>query len=40
MATVEYLPQYSEIISENRDKVVALAKKIGLQSCTFKEWVE
>ncbi|OIQ49886.1 NH(3)-dependent NAD(+) synthetase [Pseudodesulfovibrio hydrargyri] len=40
MATVEYLPQYSEIIAENRDKIVALAIKIGLQSCTFKEWVE
>ncbi|WP_319582746.1 ATP-dependent sacrificial sulfur transferase LarE [uncultured Pseudodesulfovibrio sp.] len=40
MATVEFLPQYSEIITENRDKIVALAKKIGLQSCTFKEWVE
>ncbi|MGE4422300.1 MAG: ATP-dependent sacrificial sulfur transferase LarE [Pseudodesulfovibrio sp.] len=40
MATVEYLPQFSEIIAENRDKIVALAKKIGLESCTFKEWVE
>jgi len=40
MATVEYLPQFSEIITENRDKIVALAKKIGLQSCLFKEWVE
>jgi len=40
MATVEYLPQYAEIIENNRDKVMALAKKIGLQSCTFKEWVE
>jgi uncharacterized protein len=40
MATVEYLPQYSEIITENRDKIVALAQKIGLQSCAFKEWVE
>ncbi|WP_338668802.1 ATP-dependent sacrificial sulfur transferase LarE [Pseudodesulfovibrio methanolicus] len=40
MATVEYLPQFSEIITGNRDKIVALAKKIGLQSCSFKEWVE
>jgi uncharacterized protein len=40
MATVEYLPQYYKIVAENRDKIVALAKKIGQESCTFKEWVE
>jgi uncharacterized protein len=40
MATVEYLPQFAEIITENHDKIVALAKKIGLESCAFKEWVE
>ncbi|WP_207263679.1 asparagine synthase-related protein [Desulfovibrio sp. Huiquan2017] len=40
MATVEYIPQYAEIIMENRDKVVALAHRIGLESCTFKEWRE
>ncbi|EGB15465.1 asparagine synthase [Pseudodesulfovibrio mercurii] len=38
MATVEYLPQYAEIIQENRDKIVALANRIGLESCTFREW--
>jgi uncharacterized protein len=40
MATVDYLPQYTEIMRENRDKIVAFAKKIGFESCTFKEWVE
>lgn len=38
MATVSYLPQYAKIIDENRDNFMALIKKIGLRSCTFKEW--
>lgn len=40
VATVEYHPQYSEIIDENRDKIVALALRLGLRSCVFKEWRE
>ena len=40
MATVEYLPQYAEIIILNRDNFVALVEKIGLRSCVFKEWRE
>jgi len=39
MVTVSYLPQYAQIIDENRDNFMALIKKIGLRSCTFKEWV-
>jgi len=37
MATVEYLPQYAEIIRKNRDKFAALIEKIGLRSFIFKE---
>lgn len=40
VATVSYLPQYAQIMNENRDKFVALIKEIGLRSCEFKEWTE
>ena len=40
MATVEYVSQYTKIMRKNHDKIVAFAKKIGFESCTFKEWVE
>lgn len=38
VATVEYLPQYSEIIEKNRDNFAAMIEGIGLRSCQFKEW--
>ena len=38
VATVNYLPQYAEIIEKNRDKFAALIKRIGLRSCEYKEW--
>ncbi|BCS89013.1 7-cyano-7-deazaguanine synthase [Pseudodesulfovibrio sediminis] len=38
MASVEFMPQYAEIMIKNRDKFVALIKRIGLRSCEFKEW--
>lgn len=40
VASVEYLPQFADIINKNRDKFAALIKKIGLRSFTFKEWSE
>ena len=40
VAIVEHLPQYSEIMEEYGDSVVALARRIGLRSCRFKEWRE
>lgn len=40
VAIVEYLPQFSEIVEKNRDKFVALTRRIGLRSCEFKEWRE
>jgi uncharacterized protein len=40
MATVEYLPQYTDIINENRDNFAALIDRIGLRSYVFKEWSE
>ncbi len=40
VAIVEHLPQYTNILNKNRDKVVALAHRIGLRSCEFKEWTE
>lgn len=38
VATVEHLPQYSEIMTQNRDNIVALAQRVGWRSCLFKEW--
>lgn len=40
VATVTYLPQYSEIMKKNRDAFAALIKRIGLRSFVFKEWTE
>jgi uncharacterized protein len=40
VATVEYLPEYSEIIEKEREPLLALIKRIGLGSCVFKEWTE
>ncbi len=40
VVTVEYLPQFVDIINENRDKFAALIKGIGLRSVLFKEWSE
>jgi len=40
VATVEYLPQFTEIMNKNRDKFAALVEKIGLRSYIFKEWSE
>ena len=40
MAIVEYLPQCAEIMLKNHDNVVALAHRIGVRSCEFKEWSE
>jgi uncharacterized protein len=40
VATVSYLPQYADIIENNRDKFAALIKGIGLRSCRYKEWRE
>jgi uncharacterized protein len=40
MATVVYLPQYSEIIAKNCDSFAAFVKEIGLLSCEFKEYAE
>lgn len=38
VATVEFEPQYSEIMETNRDNIVAQARRLGLRSCLFKEW--
>lgn len=38
VATVEYLPEYAQIMEQNRDSFVALIKEIGLRSARFKEW--
>ena len=38
VAIVEYMPQYTEIMNKTRDSVVALAQRIGVRSCQFKEW--
>ena len=40
VAIVEFLPQYSEIMKKNSDNLVALARRIGVRSCEFKEWSE
>ncbi len=38
VATVTYMPEYSEIMEKNRDSFAALIKRIGLRSYIFKEW--
>lgn len=38
VATVEYLPQYADIMIKCRDKFAALVAKIGLLSFEFKEF--
>jgi uncharacterized protein len=38
VAIVEYMPQYAGIMNKYRDSVVALAQRIGVRSCQFKEW--
>lgn len=38
VATVTYMPEYSEIMEKNRDSFAALIKRIGLRSFVFKEW--
>ena len=40
VATVEYLPQYAEIIEKNRDKFAALIERIGLRSFIVREGSE
>ena len=40
VATVSFLPQYSEIMKQTRDKFAALIERIGLRSCRYKEWRE
>jgi len=40
VATVEFLPQYADIMKKNRDSFAALIERIGLRSYEFKEWGE
>lgn len=40
VASVEYLPQYADIMNKKRDSFAALIKRIGLRSFEFKEWAE
>lgn len=38
VATVEHLPQYSEIMIESRDNIMTAVRRAGWRSCIFKEW--
>lgn len=38
VATVEYVPQYTDIIRKEHDNFTALIKEIGLLSCVYKEY--
>ncbi|MEF2230547.1 MAG: asparagine synthase-related protein [Pseudodesulfovibrio sp.] len=38
VATVEYLPQYADIMRKYRDDFMAEIKRIGLRSCRFQAW--
>ncbi|MDD3310521.1 ATP-dependent sacrificial sulfur transferase LarE [Pseudodesulfovibrio sp.] len=40
MATVEYMPEHSEIVDKLRDNFAAEIEGIGLRSCRFREWRE
>jgi len=40
VATVEYLPQYADIIEKHRDNFMAEIERIGLGSCRFEEYAE
>ncbi|MBG0790583.1 MAG: ATP-dependent sacrificial sulfur transferase LarE [Desulfovibrionaceae bacterium] len=40
VAIMEYLPQYADIMEQNRDSLMALALRIGVGSCLFKEYAE
>lgn len=38
VATVVFMPQYTDIMNKKRDSFAALIKRIGLRSYVFKEW--